>query len=199
MAITTAKGDLQSAIDKNHAEITTQLATTKGDLQSEFSQNIAATNGEIASNKAAIAEVKGSFGELRQQLSDRVQAIESAHTTLTAQLQEAKADLNRAISRNQITWTAAEVEHILQIANEQIQLEKSVVKAVTTLRSADQRLQSTPDPAFIKVRDAIQKEIAALNGVVVPDIHGTALTLSRLADDVPTLSTAPTVNRGRCR
>jgi uroporphyrin-3 C-methyltransferase len=189
--------ETQSKVQQTRTEVENMITSTKGEIQQELNQAISTTTNEIATTKQELAEVKGSFGELRQQVSERLKSAEDAQASLHAAVQESQMELKHAVSRNKTDWAVAEVEHILRLANEQIQIESNVPNAITTLRTADQRLKSISDPALIKVREAIELEIASLSQVSVPDVTGVALTLGRLSSEVEKLQTIGSASRAK--
>ena len=188
--VETALVETKASIQQTRSEVENIITSTKGEIQENLNQAISSAKSEITSTQQTLAEVQGSFGELRQQVSERLKTSEEAQASLHATVQESQLELKHALSRNKVDWAVAEVEHILRLANEQVQLEQNVVKAITTLRTADQRLKSlAEEPALIKVREALEQDIASLSQVDVPDITGAALTLSRLAADARKLQT----------
>lgn len=116
--------------------------------------------------------------------------LEAAQRTLTSAqsgLEDALGVLRARVSRSHSDWTLAEVQYLLQVASLRVQLERDVTTAVAALTSADQRLQVLADPGFTGVREAIARELAALQAVVLPDLPGIALTLDTLAGEVEKL------------
>lgn len=99
-------------------------------------------------------------------------------------LEDALGTLRARVSRSHSDWTLAEVQYLLQVASLRVQLERDVATAVAALSSADQRLQALADPGFTGVREAIARELAALQAVTLPDLAGIALTLDTLAGEV---------------
>ena len=192
-SISSVESDLaatKASIEQNRTEVESIITSTKGEIQENINQAISSTQTEISSTKEALAEVQGSFSELRQQVSERLKTTEEAQANLETAVNESQTELRHALKRNKVDWAVAEVEHILRLANEQVQLEQNVVKAITTLRTADQRLKSlAEEPSLIKVREALEQDIASLSQVNVPDITGAALTLSRLSSDAQKLRT----------
>ena len=102
-------------------------------------------------------------------------------------LEDALGVLRARVSRSHSDWTLAEVQYLLQVASLRVQLERDVPTAVAALTSADQRLQALADPGFTGVREAIARELAALQAVNLPDLPGIALTLDTLAGEVEKL------------
>jgi len=173
---------VENLIKQQETKTESAITTAKSELQAN-----------LATLDSTVAELRGSFGELRQQVNDRVQTTEETQAALQTTVQEQQQVLQQALSQNQVHWTLAEVEQMLGLANRQILLEQNTVKAITTLRTADQRLQALSDPALLQVREALEKDIAALSKVNVPDIQGTAITLQRLASEVPMLQSVSSI------
>jgi len=163
------------------------VAATRGELQQELQQVRLKTNGSLS-------ELKGSFGELKQQVNNqldstiadlgaRLKSTEKEQVGLQLTVDRSAQELAQAVGKNRADWALNEVEHILSIANNQILLERSPIKAITSLRTANQRLQRIDDPLLAKIRDAISTDIAALENVKTLDLHSTSLTINRLAGE----------------
>lgn len=63
-------------------------------------------------------------------------------------------------------WLMAETEYLIQLANHRLLLEKDVTTAIVALESADKRLAEISDPALLKVRNIIAKDIQDRKSVV---------------------------------
>lgn len=185
----------ENTLAETKTQVETILTTTKSDIQKELEKAVTTTNTEIGSAKQEVAAVKTSFDELNQQVADRLQKAEEERASLKVSVETSQQELKDAISRNRTDWAVAEVEHILRLANEQVALEQNPAKAITTLRTADQRLKSLTDPALVKVREALDKDIASLSSVSAPDISGTAQTLAQLAGEIDKLQTIGATNK----
>ncbi|VAW83156.1 hypothetical protein MNBD_GAMMA16-451 [hydrothermal vent metagenome] len=179
--------NIANNIKQQDAKTAALVAATRGQLQNDFHQATAQTNGSLA-------ELKGSFGELKQQVQNqldstitdldaRLKSAEKEQTGLQLTVERSAQELAQAVGKNRADWALNEVEHILSIANNQVLLERSPLKAVTSLRTADQRLQRIKDPLLAKIRDAISTDIAALENVKTLDLHSTSLTINRLAGE----------------
>lgn len=182
--------NLQNTITEQQGSAQTNLTETKASLQALIQQNQAAIQNEIASAKTEVAAISGAFKELRDQVTARVQTNEQTQSALQATVQQSQLEIKEAVGRNQLHWALNEVEYMLNVANRQVALEQNANRAITTLRTADQRLQTLGDPGLLKVREAVQNDIASLEKVGAPDIDGIALSLNRLANDVSKLPTA---------
>ncbi|MBI5040641.1 MAG: uroporphyrinogen-III C-methyltransferase [Gammaproteobacteria bacterium] len=101
-----------------------------------------------------------------------------------AGFEDALSVLRAQLGRSQDEWVLAEVQYLLNVANQRAQLERDTLTAIAALRSADQRLQALTDPGFNGVREEIARELAALEAVAQPDLAGITLTLDTLAAQV---------------
>lgn len=102
-------------------------------------------------------------------------------------LEDALGVLRAQVGSSQNDWVLAEVQYLLQVANQRIQLDHDPVTASAALSSADRRLQTLADPGFNGVREEIARELTALQAVAQPDLAGIALTLETLAGQVDQL------------
>lgn len=202
------KGNINAvtgSIKQQDAKTAKLIATNRGELQGEFHQAITETNNTVADTNGAVSELSGSFGALRQQVQDRldstitlvqdrltasvanvderIKTTEKAQADLQMAVKTSQQELAHAIGKNRTDWALNEVEHILSIANTQVLLERSPVKAITTLRTADQRLQNINEPKLADIRKAVNAEIAALEGISSLDLHNASQTINRLSGE----------------
>ncbi len=174
-------------IKQQDAKTAALVAAARSQLQNELHQRTLKTNGSLS-------ELKGSFGELKQQvqsqlnstiadLDKRLKSAEKEQTGLQLTVDRSAQELAQAVGKNRANWALNEVEYILNIANNQVRLERSPVKAITSLRTANQRLQHIDDPLLAKIREAVSADIAVLEKVKTLDLHSTSLTINRLAGE----------------
>lgn len=178
---------LEQQLTEARAASEKSLVEVKAATESALNQASQALTAEINNSNNAIAEMKGAFDELRTQLAERLTSAEQVQTQLRALVEQSQRELADAVSRNRMQWSVTEIEHLLSLANQKATLEQDVLSALNTLRAADERLRTLDDPGLLAVRSAVQADIAALEGVAVPDIDGTALALARLADQSHTM------------
>lgn len=161
--------------------------------------------------------------EVLARIDDRTQAFEQRLTTFTARLDDDLAATERSrraledeqrklaaaqealdgslavlraqLGRGQTGWMLAEVQYLLQVANQRLQLQRDVVTAVAALDGADRRLQELADPGLNPVREQLAREAAALNAVAQPDIPGIALALDSLVARLAELPLKDTLPR----
>lgn len=159
----------------------------KANAESSLNQAAQALSNEIGNSNNAIAEMKGALDELRTQVSERLTSAEQVQTQLRALVDTSQRELTDAVSRNRMRWSVTEIEHLLSLANQQATLQQDVTAALNTLRVADERLRTLDDPGLLEVRNAVQADIAALEGTALADTDGIALALARLAEQSPNL------------
>jgi uroporphyrin-3 C-methyltransferase len=151
---------------------------------------ISKTNATVAAANEEIAGLKGGFGELRDQVTSRLDAVEQTQNETLATIKQAQKELSDAIGRNRDYWTLSEVEHIVNLANRQVNLERDRAKALASLTSASVRLEGIDSADVVSVREAIENDINALREAESVDVEGASITLNRLARNVGKLPTA---------
>lgn len=161
-------------------------------------QQLEETRAALAATEASTTErlndLRGSLestvrrqGESVMATAAEADARTDARITALAQSVE---HLRQAIGRDGDAWVAAEVEHLLRIANARLQLAADVGAAVVALETADQRLVTLGDPAYTPVREAIARELRALRETGEADRAGIALDLTGLIEAVERLPVA---------
>ena len=84
-------------------------------------------------------------------------------------------------------WLMAEAEYLVQVANHRLLLEKDVATAAVALKAADARLAEVADPALLRVRKILAKDLLALNNVPTIDLAGLSVSLSAMSNNIPNL------------
>ena len=84
-------------------------------------------------------------------------------------------------------WLLAEAEYLIQLANHRLLLEKDVSTAIVALKAADKRLAEISDPALLKIRGIIAKDIQKLSNIKIIDLAGLSVTISALSDNIANL------------
>lgn len=136
-------------------------------------QRLQSFKDRMDSDVAATERSRRGLEDNQRQLANAQQGLEESLGVLRAQLGNSHND-----------WVLAEVQYLLQVANQRIQLDRDVLTTRAALSSADRRLQSLADPGFNGVREQIARELVLLDVVVLPDLAGVALTLDTLAGQV---------------
>ena len=115
--------------------------------------------------------------------NSRVQQIESEVSSLSGVLDTTSASLQALYSsqnNQEVNFSIAEVEYLVEIANIKLKLESNVNIAVVALEEASSRLASMGDPALFSVRRQLTADINTLKSVPQVDLIGISLTLSDL-------------------
>jgi uroporphyrin-3 C-methyltransferase len=98
--------------------------------------------------------------------------------------------LYRDLSRGRDEWTLAEIEQVLQIANQQLQLAGNVKAALIALETADARLARMDQPQLTSLRRVINRDMERLKAAPYVDVVGMALRLDNVMNQVDSLSLA---------
>jgi uroporphyrin-3 C-methyltransferase len=189
-AIVQVQGAGEKAVAAVQSATDTAIADVKAGTEAALHEATAKIAGDINAVTNSVAEMKGAMTEMRQQMAERLANAEQAQTQLRSVVDESRQQLQQAVARNRLDWAVTELDHLLARANQQAQLERNFPRAVLTLRTAEQRIQALDDSALLPVREAVQGEIAALEGLSLPDVSGLALALARLANDASSLPLA---------
>jgi len=181
----------QAAIEEQEAEQSERLGA--------LGTKVGTFNPEAAARQA-VGEVENRLDEALTDLSaevdglqGRLGALDASQEQLKKQqnsLDEAVGRIHDLIGRTQNGWLLAEVEYLLGMAQRRLLLANDLKSATRALQAADERLRELADPALLRVREAIAREITALNTYQLPDIDGMALRLKSAAEMVESLPPA---------
>lgn len=176
------------------------LALDSGNIETSLgslSRRIDATNGaasgtatELDALARADATVSGKIDSLERDFNERMRLLDSLPTRISS-TEAALTTLQGVSAGARDTWLLGEAEYYMQLANAQLQLAGNPELAVLALGMADERVAQLANPALTNVRIAIANEIAALSGMVTPDVEGITLKLASLARVVETLPLRP--------
>ncbi|MDH5544827.1 MAG: uroporphyrinogen-III C-methyltransferase [Gammaproteobacteria bacterium] len=142
-------------------------------LAAELRSSMEQTKNSIENNNRAQSE----------QLNSDLQSITQQQQGVETQLK----NLLTSIGNSSRDWKVAEAKYLLEIANHKLQLQRDVPTSIAALKLADARIRSTGEPALLKVREVIAKEITSLETFAQPDTTGASLKLSSIADEVSKL------------
>lgn len=130
-------------------------------------------------------------------LDNRLKAVLSEVSSVQQKLDELESKqqvLARSLSQpveQQIhvneDYALAEIEHLLIIANYNLQLEHNVATALSAMESVDTRLKAFTDPAAISAREQLIADMNELRSLNQADLSGMALYLSDLINRVDEL------------
>jgi len=121
---------------------------------------------------------------LRRELAEEAQALRATTTAADREignLKDAVGALHDVAMRDQRGWMVAEIEYLIDIANQRLRLVRDLDGAIAALRAADQRVRELGDPKLLPVRELLADEIAMLEDFERPDLVGIALRLDRMA------------------
>lgn len=134
---------------------------------------------------------------INKQLSEFHQQQQAASSQNIKQLENLQAfqeklreNLTNIVSSNQYfrnDWLLAEAEYLIQLASYRLLLEKDVTTAMVALNAADKRLAEIADPALLKIRERVKKDIVALNNIHIIDLAGLSVTISALNNNISNL------------
>ena len=158
----------------------------------EIDRVINGLQGQISNMQSQIAnvnaEMTGKDNHFMQTLADFSKLHEEHLNTSRKELEASIVALQRQLGKTRGDWLLADAEYLLSVANQRLHLVGDVGTTREALEAADQRLRESGDASVFNVREQIAKEIALLNGVVVPDIVGIYADIQHLQDAVESLS-----------
>jgi uroporphyrin-III C-methyltransferase len=145
-------------------------------IQTQVSNLQSAINGKDEHFNKTLTE----FTELHGQKMDATRK----------ELNDKMLQLQRQLGKTRGDWLVADAEYLLSVANERLHLIGDVNTTKAALEAADQRLRESGDSGTIKVREAIAKELASLQGLAQPDLVGLYASIQALQGDVAKLALA---------
>jgi uroporphyrin-3 C-methyltransferase len=151
---------------------------------------VSSTSAELDVLAQADAHVSGKVDLLERDIDERLRLLDSLPMRISS-TEAALAALQGVSAGARDTWLLGEAEYYMQLANAQLQLAGNPELAALALSMADDRIAQLANPALTNVRIAIADEVAALSGMVTPDITGLTLQLASLARLVETLPLRP--------
>lgn len=156
--------DLDDALDSSRRQV-----SALGERDSELERNV---ESGIERVERLLQEQQRAFEAVPGRLS-RVEASLEALQGISTGVRD--------------TWTLAEAEYFMEIANAQLNLARNPELALVALELADERIAKLAAPGLTGVRQALADELLALESLEAPDIEGAALTLASLAGTVESL------------
>ncbi len=145
------------------------------------------SNEEIFSRyDSALTLLNQSISSLQSQQQDLEMKIDGI---LESEKRTSQSIQNLYYNQNNedTSWPLKEVEHLINIANLRISLEKDVDTALVALEAADNRLASLGEPELFEIRRQLTVEMNSLREIEVVDIVGLSLYLTDLASRVSSL------------
>lgn len=181
------------------------ITTVKSEILGELAKAVDATQVQTAALQSDVSSLRGAYSELRDSVNARIQAAEGAQaalkqttaestTALSQAASDAQARLQQAVTRSEAQWTLNEVEQILLIGQRQVALEHNPTQAITSFRTADQRLQTLTEPKLGTLRDAVRADLVALEKVNPPSVEDIVKALSKLEAQSLQLPSGPRIS-----
>ena len=149
--------------------------TTIDGLQSQLS--ITATQAQLDQRLKPLSR---SVGQTDQKLGE----LKKGQDDLTRSTEK----LFELYGRDENGWKLAEIEYLLSISQHKLVLENDFEGAAKTLDAASNRIAELADPGLLAVRVKISEEIAQLKTRVRPDLVGMTLLVSRLTQQIRSLT-----------
>ena len=165
-------------------QMQTSSQSQANDLQQTVETQLARQGGEVS---GAISAVKSQLQTLQSSMNSERKEVEVLQQRLTQSIQQVTA--NQPNTRND--WLLAEIEYLLRLANQRVLMEKTADGALTLLNAADDILKEMDDVSIYNVREALAKDIAALEAVPELDDQGIFLKLSAMNGLVDKLKRLP--------
>ncbi len=179
----------QQVLALDSGNIEASLSNLSGRIDAANSA-VSGTSTELDALAQADASVSSKLELLESDISERLRLLDSLPTRISS-TEAALASLQGVSAGARDTWLLGEAEYYMQLANAQLQLAGNPELAVLALGMADERVAQLANPALTNVRIAIAHEVAALGGMVTPDVAGITLKLASLARIVETLPLRP--------
>lgn len=171
-------GNIEASLNKLSGRIDAANSATSG------------TSAQLDALAQADVSISGKVDLLERDINERLQLLDSLPTRISS-TEAALAALQGVSAGARDTWLLGEAEYYMQLANAQLQLAGNPELAVLALGMADERVAQLANPALTNVRIAIANEVAALGGMVTPDVAGITLKLASLAHVVESLPLRP--------
>lgn len=171
-------GDLNKG-GQQMLELQHQISVLQSQLATVQSQN-ANTQSALTTEDSKLERVVG------EQTKDFEAKIQDTQSELQASISQIQRQLNQ--TRGDVL--IADAEYLLGIANQKLIMVGDVSSAIATMNAADQRLRDSGDPAVIRIREALAKEIDQLESFKSPDVVGLSsqiLSMENKIQELPLL------------
>ena len=146
---------------------------------------------QMATQEQRVAALDSRLSTLSAQQQDALSALqqsqEAALAASEAALLTALNDVSRQGPPSAREWQLAEAQYLLRIANHRLLMERDVPSALRLLKAADQILMELDDFSLHAVRARLADEILALGNVEGVDVQGLFLRLEALKGELDQL------------
>lgn len=140
-------------------------------------------------------QFKHDIAQVTQRLNTNTAKAKTEVDALTLVITDFQNKLDSVVKNHQLTnddvlrtWRLANVEFLLQTANQRVLLAGDIENARVALTLADQQLKELADPRLYRLRALITDEHLALASLAKVDIEGLSLQLQSAIDSVDTLT-----------
>ena len=130
------------------------------------------------------------LGQETRKLDERLTSLQADLVKIKETQDSVKLSIDKLqgdLSRNRADWIVAEVERLLQIANNRLQLARDPSSALSALRTADRQLALLANPGFLPARRELANEITQLEAIEKTDVAGITLRLGSIAQNIDRL------------
>ena len=158
-----------------------------------FDQRIDRVHGQVGELRAAQDRIGSELGTLTTRVEQSDALLRNEIKTLRElptqvnELGQSLAELRARTDAPQRAWVRAEALYLLELGDRRLRLEHDVPTAIAAMESADARLATVADPAVAEVRRQLERELATLRAVPVPDLPAVIVRISALEARTATL------------
>lgn len=145
------------------------------------------TSSDTEPLKKEIKQLKQTIIDKSAATEQNLAALDSANIALLKKIDDLAKTQALTNADAVESWNMAELEFLLQMANQSALLAGDLDKAQSALNLADQLLKSVTDPRLYQLRSLIADEKLALTSVAKIDIDGLAIQLQSAIDSVEQL------------
>ena len=161
-----------------------ELRTGLDQLQPQIARQQARLATLEQDSSASLAQ----YQQHLQQLQSQLQISQQRETQLQSRVDTLSAKVRTLEGSTRNQWRLAEVEYLLNLANQQLLTVHDVATSHALLTSADQILAQLDDYALFPVRQALAEDLAALQTAPQVNRQDIWLQLQAIASLVPNLT-----------
>jgi uroporphyrin-3 C-methyltransferase len=148
-------------------------------INQTLSNTIAEVDAQVSGQQSVISTLQTDTQETKSNLT-------SYHDELSKQ-QDVLGDLRKSYQAKNDTWTVAEANYLVKMANANLQLGENIPLIINLLQTANSELQSLTDPNVVAIRKALAADILSLQGVANVDVTGIYMQINALNGDLDKL------------
>lgn len=147
-----------------------------GQQMLELQHQISVLQSQIATIQSQNANTQTAINtedsKLERVVGEQSKDFESKLQSVQEDFQESVSQIQRQLNQTRGDVLIADAEYLLGIANQKLIMVGDVGSAIATMEAADQRLRDSGDPAVIRVRESLAKEMDLLENFKSPDVVG---------------------------